>query len=72
MIRVLFRRGSPKDLAGFNPVLKPGEPCVEMEGRLSRLKIGDGITPWSELPYVKGVVIGAAHWIEGRFHVVQE
>ena len=31
----------------FNPVLSEGEPAIELD--TGRFKIGDGVTPWSEL-----------------------
>lgn len=33
-----------------NPLLRKGEPGMELE--TSRLKIGDGVTRWNDLPYI--------------------
>lgn len=45
----MLRRGVSTAWAERNPVLRAGEPGVEIDTK--RLKIGDGVTPWSELPY---------------------
>lgn len=50
--RIQLRRGSAAFWADENPILFPGEPGVEArKGHPSKLKIGDGVTPWNELPY---------------------
>jgi hypothetical protein len=50
--RIQIKRGSAAFWDAENPVLFPGEPGVEMwKGHPSKLKIGDGETPWRELPY---------------------
>lgn len=46
---IKFRRG-PSDLwAVRNPVLYEGEPGIESD--TGSFKIGDGATPWADLPY---------------------
>jgi hypothetical protein len=49
MPRVKLRRDDSYQWARFNPVLYEGEPGYERDTK--RLKIGDGITPWNDLPY---------------------
>lgn len=50
--RIQLRRGSTAFWASENPILRLGEPGVEMHpGQPAKLKIGDGNTPWNELPY---------------------
>jgi hypothetical protein len=44
-----LRRGTSVDWASKNPVLGSGEPGYETDTHL--LKIGDGTSRWSELPY---------------------
>ena len=44
-----FQRGSPDRWAELNPVLRSGEPGVEIGTGL--FKIGDGHTPWNSLAY---------------------
>lgn len=45
-----FKRGSFQDWINKNPILLQGEPGYETD--TGRLKIGDGFTPYSALPYV--------------------
>ena len=44
-----FKRGSAQRWIEVNPILKQGEPGFEYD--TNKLKIGDGITPWNDLPY---------------------
>ena len=44
-----FKINTRSQWSALNPVLMAGEPGVEKE--TENLKIGDGKTPWSELPY---------------------
>ena len=48
----LLKRGSAKRWAEVNPVLKQGEPGFVYDS--NQLKIGDGKTPWNELPFIEG------------------
>ena len=45
-----LKRGTASRWAQINPILQQGEPGFVID--LNRLKIGDGITPWNELPYL--------------------
>lgn len=47
--RIQIRRGNSTFWDDENPVLHPGEPGYEKNTR--RMKIGDGVTHWRELPY---------------------
>ncbi len=49
MPTIQFRRGTKRQWIDADPVLAPGEPGFETDSGLQ--KIGDGTTPWSELPY---------------------
>ena len=44
-----FRRDTADRWENVNPILAEGEPGVEKD--TSRVKIGDGVTPWTELDY---------------------
>ena len=50
--RIQLRRGSAAFWADENPILRSGEPGYERDTR--RLKLGDGVTPWRDLPYFGG------------------
>ncbi len=45
-----FKRGTASRWAEVNPVLSAGEPGFVYDTH--RLKIGDGVTPWNDLPYI--------------------
>jgi len=47
-----LKRGHSVEWIAKNPILAAGEPGVERD--TGRLKIGDGTTPWNELPYSVG------------------
>lgn len=44
-----LRRGPSNIWAEKNTVLGPGEPGIEID--TGWFKIGDGVTPWNDLPY---------------------
>ena len=47
-----FKRGTAARWAEVNPVLAQGEPGFVYDS--NRLKIGDGVTHWNDLPYIDG------------------
>jgi hypothetical protein len=47
---IQLKRGKAEAIARHNPILKAGEPCFVTDE--NRLKIGDGVTAWKDLPYV--------------------
>jgi hypothetical protein len=49
---IRLRRGKKAFWESENPILHDGEPGYERDTR--RLKIGDGVTHWNELPYSAG------------------
>lgn len=51
--RILLRRDYAENWNYNNPVLMTGEPGYEID--TERIKIGDGQSPWSDLPYYSGV-----------------
>ena len=48
-VRIQMRRDTAENWVNYNPVLLAGEPGYEIDTK--RFKIGDGITPWANLPY---------------------
>ena len=54
VVKTTFRlkRGTEARWAELNPILDPGEPGFVYDK--NRLKIGDGVTPWNDLPYITG------------------
>ncbi|HZS21995.1 MAG TPA: hypothetical protein VFA63_13555, partial [Pseudonocardiaceae bacterium] len=52
MSTLQLRRGTAATWTSVNPVLSQGEPGFEDD--TGKLKIGDGSTAWSSLPYVQG------------------
>lgn len=49
MVTLKLRRGTAFEWMATNPVLAPGEIGVDLTNRT--IKVGDGVTPWNELPY---------------------
>lgn len=47
-----LKRGTAARWAEMNPVLAKGEPGFVYDS--NSLKIGDGVTPWNDLPYIQG------------------
>lgn len=47
--RIQFRRATAAAWTSSNPVLGAGEPGTETD--TDRLKVGDGVTTWTALPY---------------------
>lgn len=47
-----LKRGTAARWAEVNPILEQGEPGYVYD--TNRLKIGDGVTPWNDLPYIDG------------------
>jgi hypothetical protein len=50
--RMMQLRGSPADWAVADPVLLEGEVAVEQSATRPRIKMGDGVRPFSQLPYL--------------------
>lgn len=46
-----FKRGTAARWSEVNPVLAAGEPGYEYN--TNRIKIGDGVTAWNDLPYAQ-------------------
>lgn len=46
---IKLKRGTAAALQQVNPVLMAGEPCLETD--TNKIKYGDGLTPWVNLPY---------------------
>lgn len=47
-----LKRGTAARWAEVNPILEQGEPGFVYDS--NRLKIGDGVTAWNDLPYIDG------------------
>jgi hypothetical protein len=47
---IKLKRGLSSEWSQLNPVLKLGEPGYEKDTK--KLKIGDGVTLWNDLPYI--------------------
>ena len=47
---IQFKRGTSSKWADLNPILEAGQPGFVTDE--NRLKIGDGLTAWNDLPYI--------------------
>ena len=57
---IQLKRGQASSWAALNPILQPGEPGYEIN--TGKLKIGNGIDKWLDLPYLgedKDLIISA-------------
>ncbi len=50
-----LKRGTAERWYTVNPTLAIGEPGFVYDS--NKLKIGDGVTPWNELPYIEGTAV---------------
>ena len=68
--RIRLRRDTSSDWSFYNPVLSSGEPGVELD--TNRIKVGNGITVWNDLPYLLGNISGLELLIgDGSFTAIQ-
>jgi len=49
--RIQLRRDTATNWSTSNPVLLEGELGIELDSTRNRIKIGDGVTAWNDLPY---------------------
>ena len=49
-VSILLRRGTAAEWTASNPILLEGEVGIETDTK--KLKVGDGLTAWSSLPYI--------------------
>lgn len=49
-----LRGGTTEQWLASNPVLRDREPGLERDGVNTKMKVGDGVTPWIDLPYMEG------------------
>jgi len=67
-VRFRLRGGTPQQWQDMNPVLMRREPGVEiLPDGSSRMKVGDGVRAWNDLPYTEGTLTGDAPVSEGIF-----
>lgn len=67
-VKFEFREGTAAEWTAVNPVLRRGEPGFERD--TNQLKIGDGNSAWSALPYLTGGSGGSVASVFGRIGVV--
>jgi len=58
----VFKVNSRASWAALNPVLLPGEAAIETQ--TNNLKIGDGVSTWSRLPYFSAPAYWGSFWDE--------
>ena len=58
----VFKVNSRANWAALNPVLLPGEAAIETQ--TNNLKIGDGVSTWSRLPYFSAPAYWGSFWDE--------
>lgn len=62
MATIQFKRGTAAKWAELNLVLEAGQPGFVTDE--NRLKIGDGVTAWNDLPYIgeENVINASTHY----------
>ena len=63
-----LKRGTAARWAEVNPILEQGEPGFVYDS--NRLKIGDGVTHWNDLPYIDGKTEVANFEISSEFPAI--
>jgi hypothetical protein len=61
---IQFRRALAVTWTSVNPVLADGQPGLEKDTR--KVKYGDGVTAWNDLPYAAGGSGGAVDSVAGK------
>lgn len=54
---IQLRRATEREWIDYNPILRVGEPALSTD--VYKLKIGDGLSEWRELPYLSETEIEA-------------
>lgn len=68
---VQHRRGTKTDIEKVDVTPRDGEIIVEKKSKYSKLKVGDGITPYSQLPYVTEEVETKLDGVAGRVSALE-
>lgn len=58
--RITFRKSTTLEWQENDPVLFLGEPAIDTTS--NKIKIGDGESKWSDLPYVESVGVAPTEW----------
>lgn len=73
MPKVLLRRDTEENWNKYNPILKKHEIVkIFLNNNESKFKVGDGISKYSELPFVEGdkfVIDANTPFITGNFEI---
>ena len=65
------RRGTKETLEKLKVVPYDGEIIIEQQSKYSKLKAGDGVTPYDELPYVTDEVDTKLAGVTGRVSALE-
>lgn len=75
MTHIRFRRGTAETWRIKNPILEDGEPAWESDGddtENGKMKIGNGVTHYNDLPYVGEAPDNAATRADLNDHINSE
>ena len=61
---ILFKRGTKAEFEQIEFTPRAGQPIFETDTK--RLKVGDGVTPYDQLPYIGDVL-----WVQNQFEVAE-
>lgn len=65
---IQLRRATEREWIDYNPVLRVGEPALSTD--VYKLKIGDGVKTWRQLPYLTGSGGGGTEYTAGNGIVI--
>lgn len=66
---IRLRRATAAQWEETNPTIGSGEPCYETD--TGHVKVGDGTTPWAQLPYVAGRLASRVDQLADRLDRVE-
>lgn len=64
---IQLRRATEQEWIEYNPIPRKGEPAYSTD--VNKLKIGDGVTDWINLPYISSVTEEAIYEILQNYKV---
>lgn len=66
---IQLRRATEHEWIELNPILRKGEPALSTD--VYKLKIGDGIRHWKQIPYLTGSGGGGTEYTAGDGIIIE-
>ena len=65
---IQLRRATEREWIDYNPILRLGEPALSTD--VYKLKIGDGVRHWKQIPYLTSDSGGGQSYVAGNGIVI--